>query len=378
MTGFSTFMAAGALGLALAGPLAAETYRISYFQQDGETTVVAGRWFAEQMAERTGGRIEFDFFTGSVLFPPKAHLQSIGAGVVQEGSQNSGYTPSELPLSNALSSYGFLQPDPTTMGAAYADWVMHDPAAQDEYLSQNVVPVGGFSTPNYPIICNTRQPVTSLEQFRGLKIRWPGGASAKLTQDLGAIPVNIPGNEIYQALQNGSIDCAGILAAWLNIDNSLEEVSRSTTVLDWVGSYISPAQNWNRDFWTSISAEDRALVFELAARTQAKIQIRFNTDSQKALETAAAKGHQVVEPDDSIREAVAQWVDDGVGDMAGVARDTYGVADPEALFASFAPYVEKWTALVEGMEDRNDEDAFTQLLLDNLYNDLDPAAYGTK
>lgn len=373
-----SLVAAGGFCLVLAGGASAETYRIAHFQPDSDSTVITVRWFADQMAKETDGRIEFEVFSGSVLFPAKAHLQAVGDGVVQEGFHNAGYTPSELPLSNALSSYGFIEPDPTTIGAAFADWVMHDPAGQEEYFSHNVVPIGGFSTPSYPIICNTSEPITEIDQMKGLKIRFPGGANAKLTQDLGGVAVNIPAGEIYQALQSGAIDCAGILASWLNIDNSLDEVSQSTTLMDWTGAYTSPLQLYNRDFWSGLSTEDRALIFKLAARAQAKLQIRFNTDNQKALDASAAKGHPVVEPGESIQKAVAEWVDNGVGDMAGVAKDTYGVEDPEALFESFHPYVEKWRGLVDGMKDPNDEDELTQLLLDNMFNDLDPATYGVK
>ena len=62
--------------------------------------------------------------------------------------------------------------------------------------------------------------------------------------------------------------------------------------------------------------------------------------------------------------------------MVGVARDTYKLEDPEAVFASFEPYVEKWGTLVRGMTDRTDEEELTQLLLDNMFSDLDPSVYG--
>ena len=61
---------------------------------------------------------------------------------------------------------------------------------------------------------------------------------------------------------------------------------------------------------------------------------------------------------------------------AGIARDTYKLENPEAVFATFEPYVTKWTGLVQGLKDRNNEDELTQLLLDNMFKDLDPAVYG--
>jgi len=300
----------------------------------------------------------------------------VGDGVAQEGFHTSGLTPSELPLSNALAGSGFIETDPTAIAAAFADWVMHDPAGYREYRDHNVVPLGAFSTPAYGIHCNTSEPITTLDQLKGLKIRWPGGMASKLTQDLGGIPVNIPAVEIYQALQTGQIDCAGILAVWLNVDNKLEEVTSSSTLLNWEGSFNSPVHVFNADFWKGLTAEQRKIVMDLAARSQAKIQINFNTANQKAYDDAVANGHQVVEPDEAVHAAVAEWVAAGLGGRTDIARDAYGVQDPEALYASFEPYMEKWGALIRGMADPNDEEELTRLFLDNMYNDLDPATYG--
>ena len=376
MTSIKALLLAGGVGLMAATSVAAESYRMAHFQPEGETTVRTAKWFAEALNEATNGEIAFELFSGGVLLPAKSSLQGIGDGVAQEGFHTSGYTPSELPLSNALSGSGYIVSDPTALGAAYADWVANDPEGQAEFAEHNVVPFGGFSTPGYPAICNTSEPITELDQLQGLKIRFPGGLTSKLAQDLGVIPVNIPATEIYQALQTGQIDCAGILAAWLNIDNSLDEVSKSVTLLGWEGSFNSPLQLFNKDFWQSLTDDQRAEIIKLAARAHAKAQIDFNSSNQKALDTTASKGHPVVEPDESIQNAVQEWIDNGLGDRAAVARDAYGVEDPEALFASFEPYIEKWRELISNMDDPLDEDELTQVFYDNLYGELDPAEYG--
>ena len=193
---------------------------------------------------------------------------------------------------------------------------------------------------------------------------------------MGGVAVNIPGNEIYQALQTGAIDCAGILAAWLNIDNSLEEVAKSVTLADFTGSYNSPVHLANRGFWQSLTDEQRAIYLETTARATAKMQILFNLNDAKAIALARENGLEIVEPDESFRAAVKEWVDNGVGDQKGIARDTYGVEDPDKFFADFDVYVKKWGPIIRGMEDVNDEDALTQVILDNMYNDIDPSTYG--
>lgn len=362
--------------LAFAAMASAETYRMSLYAPPTEGASIHNTWIGDEMARLTDGEVSFEYFYASSLLPAAGQMKGIGDGVAHSGFQAMGYVPSDAPLNNALTAYGFIEPNATAIAMAFADWAMHDPAALDQYKDNNVVAFGGFSTPTYPFICNTKEPITTLDQFQGLKVRFPGGANAKLTEDLGGVPVNIPGNEIYQALQTGAIDCAGILAAWLNIDNSLEEVATSVTLANFTGSYNSPVNISNRDWWAGLTVAQRKQWMDLTARASAKFQIYFNTNDQKALDTAAANGVEIVEPDEAFKTAVQEWIDNGLGDMNGIAKETYGIEDPEAFFASFDPYVEKWGKLIRDMENVNDEDALTQVIMDNMYADIDPATYG--
>lgn len=372
----SKMLFATALGLSLASAASAQNYRLTTYAPPTEGASIQQTYIAEQMAERTNGAVSFEVFYASSLVPANGQMRAIGDGVAHAGFQPASYLPSDLPLNNALTGMGFIERNATAIGMAFADWGMHDPAALAQYAAANVLPFGGFSTPTYPLICNTAEPITSLAQFQGLKVRFPGGANAALTQHLGGVAVNIPGNELYQALQTGAIDCAGILAGFLNIDNSLQEVSRSVTITNWTGSFNSPIHLANIEFWRSLSPEHRQIYLEVTARASAQMQVRFNTQNDQAIETARAYGLQIVEPDAEFQAAVQAWIEAGVGDMAGAARTTYGIQDPDAFFASFMPYVEEWSALIAGMNDINDVDEMTALIMEHMMGDIDVNVWG--
>lgn len=379
MNPVTSFALACGLTLAVGSAAVAGNYRAATYNPATDTHSRSFEWFVNQVGDATQGEVSFDYFPGATLLPATSTLSGLADGVAQIGFHTSAYNPSDLPLSNALyAGFGFIERDPYVLGAAFGDWIMHDPKAVAQYEDMGLLGIGAFSTPNYPILCNTDKPVTSVEDMKGLKVRFPGGANGKLVQDLGGVAVNIPAPEIYQALQTRQIDCAGIFAAWLNLDNSLDEVTTSVTVMEWSSIFTSPFVIVNREFWSDLTADQRAVFFEKAAEGQARLQIDYDVANQKALDTTKALGHPVVSPDDGLKQAVAKWVEHGVGDMAGVARDTYGVEDPEALFASFNVYVEKWRGLVAGLNDRHDVDELAKLLHDNMYGDLDPATYGVE
>lgn len=379
MTITKTLLLTGGLGLAMASGAAAETYRYSTWLPESESTSTVGReFFVPEVAKRSNGEIEFEMFSGGALMPAKSHLTGTGDGVAQLGFHTSGYTPSDLPIANAVSGFGFVEPDPTTIGFAWADFMMHDPAANAEYQNHNVVPLGGFSTPTYPILCKDETPIVTLDDIKGKKLRFPGGLTANLAEYVGAVPVNIPAPEIYQALQTGQIDCAGIVPLWLNIDNTLDEVVKSVTLLEWTGSFNSPIHLYNKDWWQGLRTDQRQLLIDLAGEATAKIQVRFTVLTDKAYNDAKAnKGVVIVEPDASIQNKVQEWKDNGYGGMADIAKNTYGIQDPEALFASFQPYIDKWRGLLEGV-DRADEAKLAALVKEHLVGDIDPDVYGMK
>lgn len=365
----------GGIALAAASTASAETYRFSSWNAPTEPTTQANDQFIKDLEAATNGDITFQHFTGGAIMPPKSHLQGIGDGVAQIGQTTVGYTPSDLPINASIAGFGFIEPDPIAIGAAYADWIMHDPAAQAEWHGHNVIPMAGFSTPEYSLMCNTADPVTELEHMKGLKVRAYGLIGALVT-DLGGVPVGMPASEAYQALQTGALDCASLSANWLR-DGNLQEVSNSTTLTRWTPAFNSPQMTINKDWWMGLTDEQRGIIFELAARTQARAHIMYSESASSALSNALETGQTIeVEPADSLQNAVQAWIDNGVGDMVGIARDTYKIEDPQAVFDSFEPYVTKWGALVDGLNDRNDEEELTKLLMDNMFNDLDPSAYG--
>ena len=61
-----------------------------------------------------------------------------------------------------------------------------------------------------------RKKMETLEDFKGLRMRMPG-LGGEVIRQLGGTAVTIPGGEIYQALQSGSIDATEWVGPWNDI-----------------------------------------------------------------------------------------------------------------------------------------------------------------
>lgn len=366
-----------ATALTSAGTMAAaETYRAATWLPSNDIhTVHAFNEWAETVSASTGETVAFDIFPGAALLPARTQMQGVADGIAQVGFQASGYLPSELPVANALSGAGFLSDDPMALAFAFADFAMTDPMGQRDYRERGVIPVGGFSTPLYHLICN-RATIRTLDDLRGKRIRFPGGQGANLGDVLGIISVNIPSTDIYTGLTQGQLDCTANDLTYLTGSQKLLEVSDSVNLVKLLPSFNSVMHVHNPDFWAGLSTEERGAIFDATARAMARLQIDWERQEAEALQAARDAGHEIIEPDPEITATIQTWVDDGVGDMAGVAASSYGIEDPDALFASFESYLEKWTSLVDGLADRHDEAEVTALLSDNLFAPIDPATYG--
>jgi TRAP-type C4-dicarboxylate transport system substrate-binding protein len=69
------------------------------------------------------------------------------------------------------------------------------------------VVIGAFASANSCCI-NTRKPVASLADLRGMKIRANNLTEAAALKSLGAVPVLIPANQTFDAISSGKIDGA--------------------------------------------------------------------------------------------------------------------------------------------------------------------------
>lgn len=74
---------------------------------------------------------------------------------------------------------------------------------EEAYAEHGLVWLEPYIQP--PVYILTKEPVNSVEDFQGLKIRAPG-AYGKFLRNLGASPVNLTWGEIYTSLSTGVID----------------------------------------------------------------------------------------------------------------------------------------------------------------------------
>ncbi|MEL7894105.1 C4-dicarboxylate TRAP transporter substrate-binding protein [Vreelandella neptunia] len=327
--------------------------------------------WAEMVKELSNGELQPEVYTGTVLLAPRANLQGIQDNVVQVAHHAAIYTPSEMPVANAVQELGFNYDDPLVAILAVTDFSLNNPTQLAEWEELDIVYLGAYSTPSYVLFC--REPVRNLDELRGKRIRTAGSTVSAWVEQAGGTPVNVPSSEMYSGLDRGSLDCATNAPNDL-IDRSLWEVAEYTTLLP-TGMYWSgPQWGFNSGFWASLSDEERDVFKEATANAMTRMIVQFLNASESALEEAAAHGNNIYQPEEDLMASVETFRDEALANVYDKARDEYGVEDPEALIDDFIATYEKWDALISEV-DREDEEALAELAMEEIYNKL-PADYG--
>lgn len=192
-----------------------------------------------------------------------------------------------------------------------------DKILTEAYGSQGLVWLDPYIQP--PVYIITKEPINSIEDFKGLKIRAPG-AYGKFLRNLGASPVSLAWSEIYTSLSTGVID--GSIGSNMidHRDGNHVEVAKYMYKLPLAGAQVLPIVV-NRNAWNKLTDEQKEEV-RAATKTHAEEQLTKSKQWEaEAVAEMEAKGLKwSPAPSEADKKA---WAEAGAG-----LWDEYAAADP--------------------------------------------------
>jgi TRAP-type mannitol/chloroaromatic compound transport system substrate-binding protein len=134
-----------------------------------------------------------------------------------------------------------------------------------------------------------RKEVKSMADIKGLKFR-VGGFAGRVIERMGGVPQNIPGGEIYQALEKGTIDAAEWVGPYDDLKLGFHKVAQYYYYPGWweVGPELDVFVNTKA--FDALSAENKAIVQAAAAEAHHYVQARYDGRNPDALKTLVAQG----------------------------------------------------------------------------------------
>lgn len=257
--------------------------------------------FADEVAEKTDGRIKIEVYAGGQLGEEKACVEQVQMGSLDFTKSSMGALTSFNEQLNLMSlPYLFKSEDHL--------WaVMDTDIGKNLLASMESTGLKGLCWLDAGSRCfYATKPLNSVEDFKGVKFRvMQSSIYSDTVSCLGAVPISMSGNEVYSALQTGVVDGAENNIPRI-IDMSHNElcdyliVDRHNIMPEMV---LVSANVWNK-----LSAEDQAVIQECADHLQENMIAAWLDTENAALETLAQGGMNIVTPDEatiaSFREAM--------------------------------------------------------------------------
>jgi TRAP-type mannitol/chloroaromatic compound transport system substrate-binding protein len=134
-----------------------------------------------------------------------------------------------------------------------------------------------------------RKEIKTVADLKGLKFR-VGGFAGKVCERLGVVPQNIPGGEIYQALEKGTIDAAEWVGPYDDQKLGFNKVAPNYYYPGWWEGGPQLDLFINNKAFEGLSAENKAIVESAAAYAHTEMQARYDAKNPAALKQLVASG----------------------------------------------------------------------------------------
>ncbi|MEO7547091.1 MAG: TRAP transporter substrate-binding protein [Ramlibacter sp.] len=134
-----------------------------------------------------------------------------------------------------------------------------------------------------------RKEIKSVADIKGLKMRI-GGFGGKVLERIGAVPQNIPGGEIYQALEKGTIDAAEWVGPYDDQKLGFNKVAPYYYYPGWWEGGPELDVFINQKAFDALSPENKAIIESAAAQAHVVMQARYDALNPNALKQLVGAG----------------------------------------------------------------------------------------
>ena len=261
----------------------------SSFPKALDTIFGAADEFSKKVSEMSGGKFTISVHAGGELVPPFGVVDA-----VQQGTVECAHT----------APYYFFGKDETFAMDCAIPFGLNSRQMTAWMYEGNGLKLfrefyKGFNIVNFPM-GNTgaqmggwyRKELKSMADIKGLKMRI-GGFGGKVLERIGGVPQNIPGGEIYQALERGTIDATEWVGPYDDQKLGFHKVAKHYYYPAWWEGGPQLSLYVGTKAWDALSAEYKAMVECAAAIAHIDMQARYDGRNPKALKELVGAGTQL-------------------------------------------------------------------------------------
>jgi TRAP-type mannitol/chloroaromatic compound transport system substrate-binding protein len=289
-------------------------WRIQTAWQPGTAGYKQFQKFCANVKEISEGKLQFQPLPEAAVVGTFEMFDAVKGGVLDAMHCFSNYWPGKMPVSAFLSSYplGLDRPD------QWETWHYELGGlqiARKAYRAHNMFFVGPIQ--HDLNLIHSKVPIRSFEEFKGKKIRFPGGMISEIFSHAGVSTVILPGGEVRQALEKGLLDASDYTGPAVNYDLGFADVTKyiimgppSTPCLHQPVDLMDLTVNMGK--WTALSKHQQEIVIAATRQHSWDQYAYIQKENIAAWDKFKAQGVQVIRlSEDDIqkfrRHAIPMW-----------------------------------------------------------------------
>jgi TRAP-type mannitol/chloroaromatic compound transport system substrate-binding protein len=290
---FKHLVAGLVLSAALAvAPAYAETitWKMQSLMPAGSSANKQFETFAQQVDQMSGGRLKIEVVPIDSIVQSDETLDAISQGILDGHFGSVGYFAGQDPAFGVLGHFlaGYETPEQFRMFYEQGGGLE---IARELYSEYNVHFIGAAFW--QPEAIPSRKPLRSVDDFKDLKMRAPGGVAGQVFSAMGASVVTLPGSEVFQALSSGVVDATDYSTLGQNAQVGLYDVAKFT-IYPSITSMPATDISVNSDKWNALPDDLKAIVESAASEFASNLATATFLDDQDALTKIKGEGVEII------------------------------------------------------------------------------------
>jgi TRAP-type mannitol/chloroaromatic compound transport system substrate-binding protein len=248
----------------------------------------AANRLADMITKASGGRLTIKVYGGGELVPPFEVFDAVSRGTAEMGHSGAYYWKGKSEAAPFFCAVPFGL-NAQEMNA----WLYHGGGLElwrELYATFNLVPFPAGNT-GVQMAGWFKKEVRSLRDFAGLKMRIPG-LGGEVFRRVGGAPVNIPGAELFTALDSGAIDAAEWVGPYNDLAFGLYKAARYYYYPGWQEPGATLECMIHKPAFDALPADLQMLVEACCRAVNDDMLAEFTTQNHRAL-TALVEEHKV-------------------------------------------------------------------------------------
>ncbi|QUX89935.1 ABC transporter substrate-binding protein [Marinomonas sp. A3A] len=296
---------------------------------------------AKNITKMSNGRLDVKVYAAGELVPALEVFDAVSRGTAEMGHSTAYYWKGKAPAVQFFSSVPFGM-----TAQEFNAWLEYGGGLklwEEVYAPFNIIPMAVGNT-GAQMGGWFNKEINSLADFQGLKMRMPG-LGGEVLKKVGAVTINLPGSEIFTALQTGTIDATEWVGPYNDLAFGLYKAAKYYYYPGWQEPGSAVEALINKDAFNKLPEDLQEIVRSAAQQANLGMLSEFTARNDAAL-TTLVNDHNVILkkfPKDLL-EALRVASDETLKEVAANDPMSQKVYDS---FTSFLSSVSQWHDISE-------------------------------